>query len=184
MSAGRTARDRPGPPRRGCPIGEERDSPGGMPMRKVGVGALLALFWLLVPGLHAAPEDPAEEEEDDIPVVGRPADLPFSEACGQFRVAASTGPTALEAETPLTFTVRVQAAGPVRRPPRRIDLRRVSAFAERFYIEDPATATRHPEPTTWEFLYTLKPRDVAVTEVPSLPFVFYNPAIRPADKAF
>jgi hypothetical protein len=125
----------------------------------------------------------APEDEDDIPVVGRPADLPFSGASGNFRVRARADPTTLEAETPLTFTLTVEAAGAVRHPPRRLDLRTLPAFSRAFHVDDLPDPPR-PDQRTWEFAWRLKPRRPDVTEVPGLPFVFYNPDIRPADKAF
>jgi hypothetical protein len=152
--------------------------------RRVLALTLLTPLLLGLPSrLRAGPDE--EPDPDEVPVVGRPSDLPFSEASGQFEVAARAEPTDLEAETPLKLTVVVRATGPVRRPPRRIDLRQVPAFAEGFYLIDPAAGgTRHPDARTWEFVYELKPRRTDVTEVPGVPFVFYNPAIRPADKAF
>jgi hypothetical protein len=135
----------------------------------------LALCLVVLPPhrLCAGPDD-----EDEIPVVGRPAELPFSDASGDFCVKAEAEPTVLQAEDPLTLTVRVTAVGLVRHPPRRIDLRQVPAFTNSFFIEDPEDGgARHPDNRTWEFVYLLKPRSADVTEVPSCPFVFYNPAI-------
>jgi hypothetical protein len=149
----------------------------------------LTLLTPLLLGLPSAlcAEPDEEPDRDEVPVVGRPSDLPFSGASGPFEVAARAEPTDLEAETPLKLTVVVKATGPVRRPPRRIDLRQVPAFDKDFYIVDPAGGgTRQPDAKTWEFVYELKPRRTDVTAVPGVPFVFYNPAIRPApaDKAF
>jgi hypothetical protein len=153
--------------------------------RALALTLLTPLLLGLASVLRAGPDE--ETDPDEVPVVGRPGDLPFSGASGQFEVAAHAEPTDLEAETPLKLTVVVKATGPVRRPPRRIDLRQVPAFAKDFYFVDPAGGgTRQPDAKTWEFVYELKPRRTDVTEVPGVPFVFYNPAIRPAtaDKAF
>src|SRR5947209_5364946 len=61
------------------------------------VCALLALSALFLPaaGARAAPE-----ESEPVPVVGRPADLPFSEASGRFEVSARAAPTTLAVEAP------------------------------------------------------------------------------------
>ncbi len=123
-------------------------------------------------------------EDDNTPVVGRPVDLPFSEASGWFEVRASAEPTTLQAETPLTFTFRVKAVRPVRRPPQRIDLRQLPEFAEQFYIEDPSEEAARPDDRTWEFVYRLKPRRTEVREIPSLPFVYFNPYLLTASKGF
>jgi hypothetical protein len=144
--------------------------------------ALLALFaagpWC---ALHA---DDEEAETDEVPVVGRPADLPFSGASGRFTVTSRATPTTVEAETPFTFIISVRATGAVRRPPQRLDLRQLLTFADDFYIEDPDDGTRRPDDRTWDFVYRLKPRRTDVTEVPGLPFVYFDPSIRPAAKGF
>jgi hypothetical protein len=146
---------------------------------------IFLLLPLVLPWCGAGPcraDEPPDQ--DDIPLVGRPPNLPFSGASGDFDVEARAAPTVLRAEQPLTLTVTVRAAGPVRRPPRRIDLRRVPAFAEAFYLDDPAGAERHPDGRTWEFDYRLRPKGAGVAEVPGVPFVFFNPAIRPASRGF
>ncbi len=122
--------------------------------------------------------------EDDVPVVGRPVDLPFSEASGWFAVQARAEPTTVEAETPLTFTLSVRAVRPARRPPQRIDLRQLPEFAEQFYIEDPSEEAARPDDRTWEFAYRLKPRRTEVREIHSLPFVYFNPYLRTTRKGF
>ena len=142
-------------------------------------GRRVALFLLLAAAAAAEPDG----RGDDIPLVGRP-DLPFSGASGNFTAEARAEPTALRAESPLTFTLVVRATGPVRHPPERLDLRRVPAFAERFYFEDPAEGSRRPAPDRWEFVYRLKPRRADVAEVPAVPFVFFNPSIPSAAKGF
>jgi hypothetical protein len=123
-------------------------------------------------------------EYDDVPVVGRPVDLPFSEASGWFEVQAHGEPATLQAETPLTFTLTVKAVRPVRRPPQRIDLRQLPDFDEQFYIEDPSEEAARPDDRTWEFAYRLKPRRTEVREIPSLPFVYFNPYLLTASKGF
>jgi hypothetical protein len=121
---------------------------------------------------------------DEVPLVGRPADLPFSGASGEFEVAARATPTTLQAERPLTFTVIVRSVGAARRPPDRLDLARLPAFAERFYFDAAGDETRHPDENTWEFEYRLKPRGPDVDVVPGLPFVYYNPAISSPSRAY
>ncbi len=129
-------------------------------------------------------EGSEEGEANEVPVVGRPVDLPFSEASGWFEAQARAEPTTVEAETPLTFTVSVRAVRPARRPPQRLDLRQLPEFAEQFYIEDPSEEAARPDDRTWEFTYRLKPRRTEVRAIPSLPFVYFNPYLRTASKGF
>ncbi|HEY7424978.1 MAG TPA: hypothetical protein VH682_12175, partial [Gemmataceae bacterium] len=141
----------------------------------------LLAFLVCAAGLRAADE---AADPNDIPVVGRPSDLPFSEASGWFEVQTHAEPTTVEAETPLTFTMSVRAVRPTRQPPQRLDLRQLPAFNERFYIEDPSEEPNRPDEKTWEFVYRLKPRRDSVTEVPGLPFVYFNPYLLTASKGF
>lgn len=140
--------------------------------------ALILFAWTCAAGVRAA------DAPDDVPVVGRPVDLPFSEASGWFTIRASAAPTTLVAESPLTFTVVVQAVRPTRRPPQRLDLRQLSDFAERFYIEDVGEDATRPNDHSWEFTYRLKPRSSEVRAIPSLPFVYFNPYLLTANKGF
>ena len=117
-------------------------------------------------------------------MVGRPSDLPFSEASGWFEVQARAEPTTVEAETPLTFTLVVRAVRPVRQPPQRIDLHQLPAFEEAFFIEDSGEEVNRPDEQTWEFVYRMKPRRTDVHEIPSLPFVYFNPYLLTASKGF
>jgi hypothetical protein len=141
---------------------------------------VLALAVALGPCLAGEPEE--RSDPDEVPLVGRPSDLPFSEASGTFRVDVQAEPTTVEAEEPVLFTLTVKAVGPVKKPPKRLDLRQLPAFAERFHVED--AAGTHPDPQTWEFAYRLRPRHVEVSDIPAVPFVYFNPAIQPASKGF
>jgi hypothetical protein len=123
-------------------------------------------------------------EPIEIPVVGRPADLPFSEAAGNFEVSGHAEPTTVQAEQPVLFTLRVHAEGRVYLPPQRIDLSKVPAFNDNFFIEDPKQDTHVAATQTWLFVYRLKPRRMDVTEIPGVPFVYFDPAIQPASKGF
>jgi hypothetical protein len=144
---------------------------------------------LVVLGLASAVRADVDETPDDIPQVGRPADLPFSEASGRFRASARAEPTVLEAQTPLTLTLTVRGVGKVVRPPRRPNLGewlpegRPSPLAEGFYVEDLPDPPQ-PDPKTWEFAWRLKPRRADVGEVPGLPFVYYDPDIPQPTRRF
>jgi hypothetical protein len=104
---------------------------------------------------------------------------------GSFHPSTRATPTELQAEDPLTFTIRLTADGQVMQPPHRPDLRDFPSFAERFYIEDVATPDESPTGRQgWEFVYRLKPRSPAVRAVPSFPLVYYQPGMLPASKGF
>jgi hypothetical protein len=150
-----------------------------MPLNPSHLALLLCLLPFLLSGVRAG------EVETEIPTVGRPADLPFSEASGNFRVSASAEPIVVEAQSPLTFVLRVEALAPVRQPPRRIDLRELPAFAERFdFLEADNNGERRPNPQTWEFVYRVQPKRDDVSAVPGVPFVFFNPEIQYPRKGF
>jgi hypothetical protein len=136
---------------------------------------------VLSPVVARADDDAAD---DDIPVVGRPADLPFTGASGSFVVHASAAPTALRRDEAITLTLTVRATGPVRHAPLRLDLRQIPALRDRFYVEVPDQRVRRPDAQTWEFVYRLKPRRDDVAEIPGLPFVYYNPTILPVSRGF
>jgi hypothetical protein len=135
----------------------------------------------------AEPGDPETPAEDDIPVVGRPADLPFSGASGRFFVGAYAQERTVPAEQPIHFSLNVTGVfnEKVVHPPSRIDLREVPLIAQDFYVEDVEPPVQHVEGTLrWRFDYRLKPRNRRVTEIPGVPFVYFDPKILPASKGF
>jgi hypothetical protein len=147
------------------------------------IGLFVVGLCLLGFGSAVRADGDEQAEDDDIPLVGRPADLPFSEASGRFRAEARAEPKVLEAQTPLTLTLTVHGVGKVKKPPRRLDLRQWPAVADAFYIEDLPDPPM-PDPKTWVFAWRLKPRRPDVTEVPGIPFVYYDPEIPQESKRF
>jgi hypothetical protein len=147
-------------------------------------------FFILFPASLRA------DEPDEIPLVGRPVEFPFSEASAgfarrgddllvPFRLETHLSATRVEVGKPLTFTVTVRAVAAVRRPPRRIYLRDIPAFKRRFHVEDVTDSKKERiGPAAWRWTYRLVPQQVGLDEVPGVPFVFYNPDLRPADRAF
>jgi hypothetical protein len=142
----------------------------------------IALTVVILSPLQVRADDSAAS--DDIPLVDRPADLPFSGASGSFTVEARAEPTAGRRDEAIVFTVTVRSTGTVHQAPDRLDLRQMPAFADRFYFEDPEQKLRRPDDRTWEFVYRLKVRRDDVTEIPALGFVYYDPAIRPSKRGF
>jgi hypothetical protein len=114
--------------------------------------------------------------DDEPPIVGQPDH--FNGAVGCFRVVAAADKVKLQAEDPLTYTVRVTAEDnvKVKQPPRRPSLADFPGFADGFYIEDVGPAEgKQPDQRTWEFAYRLKPKNTAINAVPGFPFVFFRP---------
>jgi len=130
--------------------------------------ALRGAFLLLALGPACLAAD-----DDDPPPVGQP-DY-FNGAVGKFRITTSADPIQVQAEDPLTYTVRV-VAEEMSRPPKRPVLADFPNFKEGFYIEDIAPAEgNHPDEKTWEFVYRLKPKNTSVNAIPGFLFVFYSP---------
>lgn len=65
----------------------------------------------------------------------------------------------------------------------RPDLRKLPPFHDAFQIEDAAGPPAGPKDTVVKFVYLLKPRSRVVAKLPSLTFVYYNPAL-PEEKRF
>jgi hypothetical protein len=120
----------------------------------------------------------ARAAEDEPPIVGQPPH--FNGAVGRFRITRAVDPATVQAEDPLTYTVRITADGKVKEPPQRPALTDFPGFVESFYLEDvgPLEGVQ-PDPQTWEFAYHLKPKNIAVKAVPGFPFVFYRPGFVP-----
>lgn len=154
------------------------------------------MLWLRT--LVAASVFLSADEPPEIPLVGRPADLPFSDASAGFHpvpgtsdrispfsVTATADPTRMERLGPIRFQVTVRASGKVLRPPKRIDLALVPTFNQRFYITELADGTEEkPAANQWNWAWRLRPRSTAVREIPGLPFIYYNPDLRPVEKGF
>lgn len=149
-----------------------------------GRAAALACL-LLAPGGIASAQPAGNAEPFEPPVVGRPKNVLFSGAVGpSFKVTARATQTRLQAEDPLTLTVRVAASGPWQQAPRRVDLRRLPPPFDRvgklFRIDprrDDQPDRAWPDQGAWEFDYRLRPKTADVKDVPALPFTYYNPAI-------
>jgi hypothetical protein len=118
-----------------------------------------------------------------LPIQGRPTYAPFSQAIGSFQVATLAAPTSVQAEDPITFTVRMRSTGPVGQAPERPELRDLPGFSEAFLIQD-RTDLDHAAEAEWEFVYQLRPRTAAVKSIPSFAIVYYQPGMVPASSCY
>ena len=130
----------------------------------------------------------------EAPLIGRPVEWPFSEAIagfvrreGRFQTPfvlhSEASPHTLSSDEPLTLTLTVRAVGPVQKPPVRIDLGEIPAFAKAFHLSDlPLENTQTSG--VWQWRYRLVPRGPWVSEVPSVPFLFYNPDFTPPERGY
>lgn len=154
---------------------------------------LLSLVLLVAAGDEPAAPDPPGRA----PLVGRPADVPFTEAsasfargeAGEYRapftLTATASPARLRAGAALRYELTIRADGQVHHPPERFDLRLVPAFDRDFHIEDITEGkSGQLSATTWRWAYRLKPRHAGVRAVPGLPFAYYNPELTPAERGF
>jgi hypothetical protein len=137
-----------------------------------------------------------DEPGEEIPQVGRPADIPFSEASGSFRIETDVDREIVPVDDPIVLTIRIVATGPVRLPPQRLALADLPAFSSQFRIEDLPDVPPEAQviglqmggalnglfvpapPIDWEFNYRLRPRSTAVPAVPDVPLAFFNPKIQ------
>src|SRR5215813_2767976 len=133
----------------------------------------LALF-LSLPADGFSQDDKTPPEKFEPPVSGQPEE--FTGAVGVFRVNASLSATTAQVGRPILFTLRVVAdQKPLARPGRpRLD--NDAEITKRFFVETPDPAEKEIDARTWEFYYFLKPRSMAIKEVPEVPFYFFDPS--------
>lgn len=143
----------------------------------------ILLISALVPGLAIVQDAEAPRP----PVVGRPDYFDEDESpIGTFQTpAVHAEPQELQAEDPLTLTVRITAPGPVQRAPRPPKLEEFPGFKEQFYIAPAGDAAGHQvAEQTWEFTYTLRPKSPDVKSIPSFPFVYFTPGFLPPQRGY
>lgn len=108
------------------------------------------------------------------PPVGGP--IEFNGAVGVFEIVTSVDQNKITEEEFLTFNVRIRCVEKVVTPPSRPNLSEIPDFREQFYIEIAEPASQRPDEQTWEFIYRLRPRTKSVNHIPSLKFIYFNPA--------
>jgi hypothetical protein len=141
---------------------------------------LLASGWLvLIPAGFLRAD--SQNDPNEPPLVGQPEN--FSGAVGSYKITASAQPTELQAEDPLTFTVRITGHGPAGHLPTRPNLRRWPTFAKRFVVED-LDQKVDAAAGVWEFRYRLRPRNPEVADIPALRYVYFKPGLLPREKGY
>jgi hypothetical protein len=123
-----------------------------------------------------------EEDPEEPPLVGQSPN--FNGAVGAFKIATSAQPTEMQAEDPCILTVTITGIASSRYPPKRINLRQLREFNQRFYIEDLPNAEANSKTGIWEFRYRLKPLNVNVKEIPALRFEYFKPGVVPKEKGY
>ncbi|HMF12527.1 MAG TPA: hypothetical protein VKE94_09485, partial [Gemmataceae bacterium] len=144
----------------------------------------LFAFFAFVPLVRAEDED---GDKVRLPVVGRPEF--FDEDDGPIGVfqtpTVRIAPSEVQVEDPVAVTIRVEAAGPVQRPPRQLRLEKFPGFSDQFYVEYAEDAAfRRMDDRTWELTCTLKPRSANVKMIPSFPFVSFTPGLVPPERGY
>lgn len=117
-----------------------------------------------------------QEPVPEPPEKGKPAT--FRGAIGHFRVKAEASPTSVVVGSPIRFTIRIQAEPgvPVLAPPTRPEVEKDPEFTSRFKFEKPEPASKKEDgKPVWEFYYRLIPISEKVTEIPEMPFCFFDP---------
>ena len=114
-----------------------------------------------VPTTHVAP----------IPEVGRPAD--YRGAVGRYVMITRAHPQRVKAGDPITLNIGIRGDGPmelVQAPP----LAELTSLSENFKVPDESLAGI-VEDDVKVFSVDIRPRRADITEIPSLPFTFFDP---------
>ena len=106
-----------------------------------------------------------------IPTQGKPLD--YRGAVGRYRIVARTESKTVDAGDPVTLRIGIVGDGPmdlVQAPP----LSELSELTDEFKVEDQSLAG-FVQDNTKVFVTTIRPRSPSVTEIPPIPFSFFDP---------
>lgn len=106
-----------------------------------------------------------------IPSEGRPAD--YRGAVGRYRIVTDAQPRIVDAGDPITLRIAVKGNGPmelVQAPP----LHEIESLTQGFKITDQSIGG-YVQGDRKEFETTIRPRNSDVTEIPPIPFSFFDP---------
>ena len=107
-----------------------------------------------------------------IPQKGRPAD--YRGAVGDYRMVTQASPLRVKSGDPITLKIGIQGTGPmelVQSPP----LNNIPALVKHFKVSDEPLAGV-VEGDIKVFTTTIRPRTAGLSEIPAIPFSFFNPA--------
>jgi hypothetical protein len=148
---------------------------------------LLFMLLLTLAMAGSARGDDDEGDRPRLPAIGRPDFFDVEDGpIGAFQTpAVHASPTDVQAEDPITLTIRIQAAGKVHYPPKQIRLEKFPEIAETFYVEYPEDPVFQViDDRTWEFVCTLKPRRAGISAIPGFPFAYFVPGLLPAERGY
>ena len=106
-----------------------------------------------------------------VPEEGRPAD--YRGAVGRYKIVTQATPTAVSAGDPITLNIGVLGTGPmelVQAPP----LTELPSLTADFKVEDQSLAGFVKDETK-VFPTTIRPRREGITQIPAVPFSFFDP---------
>jgi tetratricopeptide (TPR) repeat protein len=158
-------------------IGESQDPFGGM-LDDMGFGGRMGSMFgprLAIESVHPivaeAQVDPIEVRE--IPIADRPAD--YRGAVGKYRIVSQANETNVKAGDPITLLLGVAGTGPmdlVQAPP----LAELPALTRDFKVPNEPLAG-YVKGVQKVFQTTIRPRLAGITEIPPIPFSYFDPEI-------
>ncbi len=120
--------------------------------------------------IAAAAEAPPIEVIN-VPIVGRPND--YRGAVGKYRIITGAQPLKVKAGDPLTLQIELQGDGPmelVQAPP----IASMELLTKNFKVADDSLAG-YVQDDAKLFTTSIRPRTAGITEIPAIPFSFFNP---------
>ena len=106
-----------------------------------------------------------------VPTEGRPTD--YRGAVGRYRIVTQATPTAVNAGDSITLNIGIEGTGPmelVQAPP----LSELTSLTADFKVADQSLAG-FVQDTTKLFSTTIRPRHEGITQIPAIPFSFFDP---------
>lgn len=110
-------------------------------------------------------------EVQPVPTTGRPAD--YRGAVGRYNIVTQATPTAVNAGDSITLNIGIEGTGPmelVQAPP----LSELPFLTADFKVADQSLAG-FVQDTTKLFSTTIRPRHEGITQIPAIPFSFFDP---------
>jgi hypothetical protein len=111
-------------------------------------------------------------EVRDIPTDNRPAD--YQGAVGQYQIAADAIPTAVQAGDPITLHLGIAGQGQLETLPGPA-LAKIPELTRDFRVPDEPLAGVVDNGVK-SFTVSIRPRDASVTQIPAIPFTYFDPA--------